>query len=104
MLRMGGQPVVDELLDDAAPAKRRADVVPAAIAVEVLHQLLVARVALARLRDLRGDVRVRDCRALDLRDPDHWIAGGLRPRSPRLEPPSTLLSRLETVCYNQIDM
>ena len=68
MLGVGGQPVVDELLDDAAAAQGRADVVPAALAVEVLRELLVAGVALAALRDLGVDVRVGDRQALGLGD------------------------------------
>src|SRR5689334_6074566 len=46
MLGMRGQQIVDELLDDLAPPQRRADVVPTTFAVEVLHELLVAAVAL----------------------------------------------------------
>src|SRR5258706_12884688 len=38
VLGVPGQPVVDELLDDPAPAQGRADVVPAAVALEVLRQ------------------------------------------------------------------
>ena len=47
VLGVGGQPLVDELLDDAAPAERGADEVAAPLRVEVAQQLLVAGVALA---------------------------------------------------------
>src|SRR2546422_11502074 len=58
--RMRGQPVVDEPFDDAAPAKRRPNVVPAALALEVADQLLVAGVPLARPGELRIDIGIGD--------------------------------------------
>ena len=66
MVGVGGEPVVDELLDDPAPAEGRADVVPAAVALEVLRQLRVAGVPLAALGDLGLDVGVGDLEALGL--------------------------------------
>ena len=65
---MGGEPVVDEMLDGPAPAQRRADEVPAPLGFEVLGELRVAGVALAAELDLGVDVRVGDHDALGLGD------------------------------------
>ena len=64
MVRVGGQPVVDQLLDQAAPAQRAADEAPAALRLEVVQQAPVVRVALAALGDLGLDVLVGDLDAL----------------------------------------
>ena len=68
MVGMGGQPLVDEALDDAAAAERAADVGPAALGVEVLLELGVVRVALAAAGDLGLDLRVGDGHALGVGD------------------------------------
>src|SRR5439155_14642423 len=60
MVGVGRQPCVDETLDDATAAKGRADEAPAALRVEILEQLRVARVALAATLDFGLDVRVGD--------------------------------------------
>ena len=56
---MGGQPFVDETLDDPAAAQRAADVRPTPLGVEVLLQPGIVRVALASAGDLGIDLRVR---------------------------------------------
>ena len=65
---MVGEPVVDDRLDDAAPAEGAADEAPAALGLEVAQELRVARVALAAARDLGVDGRVGDLDALGLGD------------------------------------
>src|SRR5436190_24210483 len=42
VIGVGGEPVVNELLDDPAPSKRRTDVVPASLALEVAKRLRIA--------------------------------------------------------------
>ena len=64
VLRVGGEPVVDQLLDEAAPAQRAPDEAAAAVRLEVVQQAPVVRVALAALGDLGLDVPRRRLDAL----------------------------------------
>ena len=75
---MGGQPLVYQLLDQAAPTERAPDEAPAALRLEVVHQAPVVGIALAALGDLGLDGLVGNLDALLVRD--------LRQHEERLDP------------------
>ena len=68
MLRVGGQPGVDERLDRPRPAEGASDEVPTPRRLEVADRLGVVRVAQPGLGDLGLDVRVGDVGPFDLGD------------------------------------
>ena len=56
VLRVGGQPFVDEPLDDPAPSERAPDIRPPALRLEIAEQARVVRVSLATAGNLGLDL------------------------------------------------
>src|SRR3954453_23612355 len=65
---VGDQPLVDEAFDDPAAPERATQIRPPTLALEVLPELGIVRVALEAARDLCLDVGVGDRHALRVRD------------------------------------